>query len=242
MIILLTNDDGIDAPGLRTLVSRLSGYEPFVVAPSGHRSSCGHSLGLYSDIEVARRGPREWAVSGTPTDCVKLALLEILGERPGLVVSGINPGPNMANNIHYSGTVAAASEAAFWGIPSIAVSIGAAEPSHLSTAADLIADIVDRGGWKHIPEGSLLNVNVPDLPAASLAGQAWTRTARFSDDVPFTVVEPDRLYRYTRWSGQDVHGMQGTDVEALSLGFVSLTLLGTDRTLSPAGLQDILER
>jgi 5'-nucleotidase len=241
MLILLTNDDGIDAPGLRALVEAFEAEEPWVVAPAGPCSGTGQALGLYADIPVERRGPREWAVGGTPTDCVKLALLELLPGPPGLVLSGINPGPNMAYNIHYSGTVAAATEAAFWGIPAIAASVGAGKPAHLDSAAAVIARIVRAGGWRALPMHTILNVNVPDLPAERIGRAVWTRSARFSSDVPFTVVDPGKVYRYTRWVGQDVRpGAHPTDVETLTRGDISLTLLGTDRSLEAGSLPPLL--
>jgi 5'-nucleotidase len=241
MLILLTNDDGIDAPGLRALVGAFGDEKPFVVAPAGHCSGTGQALGLYADIPVEQRAEREWAVGGTPTDCVKLALLEILPSAPDLVLSGINPGPNMANNVHYSGTVAAATEAAFWGIPAIAASIGSGKPSNLQSAAALIVKIVRAGRWRSLPPHAVLNVNVPDLPEEEMGRAVWTRTARFASDVPFTVIDPGRMYRYTRWTGQEVRpGGAPTDVETLSRGEISLTLLGTDRSMEAGDLPPLL--
>ncbi len=232
MRILLTNDDGVGAPGLEALRAALEdGHEVYVVAPSAHCSGSGHALGLYRDIEVERIGERVWSVEGTPADCVKLALREILGFLPDLVVSGINPGPNLANNIHYSGTVAAASEAAFWGCPAIAVSSSSGSPVHFGCAASYVRSMVDSGVRSRIPEGAVLNLNIPDNPSCELGDPVWTRTARFAADAPFTVVEPGRIYRYGRMFELPVHDPEGTDVEAVLGGRVSATLLGLDRTL-----------
>lgn len=232
MKILLTNDDGMGAPGLEALKSALEGsWEVFVVAPVAHCSGSGHSLGLYRDLTVNRCGDSAWSVDGTPADCVKLAIREILGFKPGLVVSGINPGPNMANNVHYSGTVAAASEAAFWGIPSIAVSSSSPEPSHLECAARYVWQLILSGVHLGIPEAAVLNLNIPDVPCDQLGDPVWTRTGRFSSDAPFTVLDPGRSYRYGRISELPLHENTGTDVEALRSGMVSATLLGLDRSL-----------
>jgi len=237
MLILLTNDDGITAPGLRALVESLSGEKPYVVAPEAHCSGTGQALGLFSEVRVTPAGDREWAVGGTPADCIKLALLELLPSRPDLVVSGVNPGPNMANNIYYSGTVAAATEAALWGIPAIAASTAVGKPANLESAAALVARLVSSGGWRSLPPRTVLNVNIPDEPLERMGKAVWTRTAVFAEEVPFTVLEPGSVYRYTRWTGQDILPSDRlTDVEALSSGLVSLTLLGTDRSLDPGGL------
>lgn len=232
MRILLTNDDGIGAPGLEAMEAALrSSWEVYVVAPAAHCSGSGHALGLYRDIEVTSTGGRSWSVGGTPADCVKLAIRELLGFIPDLAVSGINPGPNLANNVHYSGTVAAASEAAFWGIPAIAVSSGSPSPSHLGCAAEYVAGLIRSGVHASIPPDSVLNLNIPDAPSCMLGPPVWTRTGRFSQDAPFIVLEPGRSYRYGRCHELPLRDETGTDVEALRAGFVSATLLGLDRSL-----------
>lgn len=233
-LILLTNDDGIEAPGLLALELALESLDPRVVAPLDHCSGSSLAIGLYRDLEVERRGSARWAVRGTPVDCVKLALLELLERTPDLVISGINPGPNMANNIHYSGTVGAATEAAMWNVPAVAVSSGSGNPLHLDSAASLVLDLVLDGSWRAIPAGCLLNVNIPDLPASELGRPVWTRAGRFLRDVPFTEVEPGRVYRYSRWTGQDGNPEPGTDLEAMASGRVSFTMLTVERSTSAA--------
>ncbi len=232
MKILLTNDDGIGAPGLDALHKSLSeSWDVYVVAPAAHCSGSGHALGLYRDLTVERFAGNSWSVDGTPADCVKLAIGELLGFKPDLVVSGINPGPNLANNVHYSGTVAAASEAAFWGIPAIAVSSGSPAPAHLECAAGYVRMLLCSGVHLGIPESSVLNLNIPDVPCSLLGEPVWTRTGRFSSDAPFNVIEPGRSYRYGRLPELPLHDPSGTDVEALRSGLVSATLLGLDRSL-----------
>ena len=241
MRILLTNDDGIDQPGLLALEEELSAHELWTIAPDRHCSGIGQGLGLYSFLRIERRGERKWAVGGSPTDCVKLALSELMAAvPPDLVVSGINPGPNLANNIYYSGTVAAATEASFWGIPAFAASQDSCEHPEFGVSARIVRELVESGIHRSLPDGTMLNVNIPccrgdDTPD----GYSWTRTGRFSGDIPF---DPDELgsgYSYRGIMPQPVHNLYGTDVEALSLGKVSLTLLQTDRSCRPpAGLAE----
>jgi 5'-nucleotidase len=230
MRILLVNDDGIDEEGLAEAERALSGHETWVVAPAEHCSGAGQSLGLYDSLSVERRGPMRWAVDGTPTDCVKLALTRLMASLPDLVVSGINPGANLANNVFYSGTVAAATEAAMWGIPAMAVSVEDGGAPRFRTASSVALTLLERGIATCLPPRVLLNVNVPDRAADELAGYEWTRTARFASDIPFEEVERGRLYRYGRFTTQAVLDEEGTDVGAVRRGMVSLTPLSTDRS------------
>ncbi len=231
MRILLVNDDGIDEEGLTEAERILSEHETWVVAPAEHCSGTGQALGLYACLSVERRGAMRWAVDGTPTDCVKLALTRLMDARPDLVLSGINPGANLANNVFYSGTVAAATEAAMWGIPAIAVSVECGEgPPRFSTASSVVLTLLESGIPSRLPPRVLLNVNVPDRVAGDLAGYVWTRTARFAADIPLEVLERGRRYRYGRFAPQEVLEREGTDVQALVEGMVSLTPLSTDRS------------
>jgi 5'-nucleotidase len=232
MHILLTNDDGVGAPGLEALRAAFQDrWETSVVAPASHCSGVGHALGLYRDIIVEKLSERVWSVSGTPADCVKLALAEILPRRPGLVVSGINSGPNLGNNIHYSGTVAAATEAAFWGIPAIAASSISTSPENYEGMASYVSRLVESGIAGLIPPGTVLNLNLPPVSLEELGEPVWTRTARFSEDAPFRVLEPGRHYGYGRIADLPVVRTEGTDVEAARSGKVTATLLGVDRSL-----------
>jgi len=236
MRILLTNDDGIDEPGLAALEFELSGHELWTVAPRWHCSGVGQSLGLYQTLRVRELASRRWAVEGSPTDCVKLALNELMrGAGPELVISGINPGPNLANNVYYSGTVAAATEASFWGIPAFAVSQGWSEDPDFGVTASIVGELVAAGLHGHLPEGAILNVNVPrtgngDRPA----GYTWTTTGRFSVDIPFRSDGTGEVYSYRKVMPQPVADPEGTDVEAFEAGMVSLTLLRSDRSLVPS--------
>lgn len=230
MRILLVNDDGIDEEGLAAAEDALSGHEIRVVAPAEHCSGSGQSLGLYGSLTVRQRGSGRWAVDGTPTDCVKLALTSLMEAPPELVVSGINPGANMANNVFYSGTVAAATEAAMWGIPAMAVSVESGGGPRFETASSVVFSLVESGIPLMLPARTVLNVNVPDREAEEIAGYAWTHTARFAADIPFEELERGRVFRYGRFRTQAVEEEEGTDVQAVGRGLVSLTPLSTDRS------------
>jgi 5'-nucleotidase len=238
MRVLLTNDDGIDRPGLAALEEALCDSEVWVVAPADHCSGAGQSLGLYAPLAVERLAARRWAVEGTPTDCVKLALTRLLDDPPDIVISGINAGANLGNNVFYSGTVAAATEAAMWGHPALAVSLEGGEESGFPGAASVTRKLLEARLPAALPRRSVLNVNVPASPAEP-GGYVWTRTARFSRDIPFEEIESGRLYRYGRFSEQPVIREEGTDVAAVKSGLVSLTLLSTDRSSpdDPPGLE-----
>ena len=174
--ILVSNDDGVDAEGLARLVESLSPLgEVVVVAPAGNQSAVSHSLTLGRPLRVRRVRPSWFSVDGTPTDCVNIGCSGLLRRPPGLVVSGINAGLNVGDDITYSGTVAAAIEGTLLGIPSIAVSMDRSRGGDWK-AAERIArrlalDVLARG----LPEDTLLNVNVP---AGDVAGARWTRQGR----------------------------------------------------------------
>ncbi|MBD3279018.1 MAG: 5'/3'-nucleotidase SurE, partial [Candidatus Aegiribacteria sp.] len=171
-----------------------------------------------------------------PTDCVKIALLEVMKDHPpDLLISGINPGANLANNIFYSGTVAAATEAALWDIPAIAISVQVTSPErdpYFDTAAEVLKRLMETGTEKKLPAGKVLNINVPEIPFGSIKGIKWTRTARFSSDTSFRQLEPGRVFAYDRYKQLPVLEKSGTDVEALENSMVSLTLLESGRTSS----------
>ncbi len=243
MRILLTNDDGYDQPGLIELQDLLSdSHEVWVVAPKDHCSGTSHALGLYSSMELMETGSRRWALSGTPTDCVKLALMELMkSSPPDLVISGINPGANLANNIYYSGTVAAATEAALWGYPAMAVSVQLTSPLNepkFRTASVVLEHLLDLGPDSLIPEGTVLNVNVPEADPKDIRGIKWTKMARFAADIDFLQLEPGRVYAYDRYRSLPVCDPADTDVEAINNSLVSLTLLDSNRTYR-ASLPDL---
>src|SRR5687767_10895657 len=174
MRILVSNYDGVDAPGIVAVASRLAReHEVWVVAPQSERSAQSHSLTMHKPLRILPRGERVWAVSGTPADCIYLGLHHLLGARPDVVVSGINRGSNLGTDVHYSGTVAAAREACLHGYPAIAISLhrDSADPvDHWDTAADIAARVVAALANDPLPPRVFLNVNVPNAAPDRIRG------------------------------------------------------------------------
>ncbi|MEW6078539.1 MAG: 5'/3'-nucleotidase SurE [Thermodesulfobacteriota bacterium] len=237
MNIVLTNDDGVDAPGLAALYRELSRkHEVKVVAPAFERSAAGHSISIHEPLRV-RKVPgadnsRWYAVFGKPADCMKLALLKLLETKPDLVISGINAGVNDGVNIHYSGTVAAAREACLNGVPAMAVSTAGRRPAHFQTAAVVAGHLVDKMAAWGVSHKTLLNVNVPDLPLEDIAGVRFTRQDMA---IPGDWVEKRRDprgggYYWYGYTTPQIMENSGTDREALSRNYVSITPLVCDTT------------
>lgn len=233
MIILVSNDDGIHAAGVRALEAALAPLgEVWVVAPDREQSATSHSLSLHRPLRVERVGPRRLAVDGTPTDCVNLAINGILPERPRLVVSGINHGPNLGDDITYSGTVSAAIEGTLLGVPSIAVSLVMRNGVDFEPAALFAARLVRRVQERGLPPDTLLNVNVPALPLRALCGYAITKQGRRRyGDAIVEKVDP-RGKKYYWIGGEDLGFIpeEGTDFSAVEGGLISVTPLRLDLT------------
>jgi len=233
MRILLSNDDGYLAPGIRTLRTALTALgEVTLVAPDRNRSGASHSLTLSHPIHVRDHGDRIWSVEGTPTDCVNIALSGLLDERPDMVVSGINDGPNMGDDVLYSGTVAAAIEGRSLGEPAIAVSMASHRPVHFETAAAVVVNLLAHLREVPLPSDTILNVNVPDRPLEQIRGLRATRLGSRHPSQGATRMESPRgetLY----WIGAagEVSSEGGdTDFGATDDGFVSVTPLTIDLT------------
>jgi 5'-nucleotidase len=240
-LILLTNDDGIDARGIASLAAALDGAGVLaVVAPTEERSAVGHAITVRDPLRASAwpfevpSGPI-WAraVNGFPADCVKLAVQKLLPRRPDLVVSGINHGPNTAVNVIYSGTVSAATEAAILGLPSIAFSHCSWDPDADFEAAGRFARIiVERVLEQGIPPGILLNVNVPDLAFDDVRGVEITRQARARWEEAFDE-RRDPFNRPYYWLGGEFVNLDtgaDTDLAAIENGYVSITPLQHDLT------------
>lgn len=232
-LILVTNDDGVRAPGLRLLAEALQPLGRVeVYAPESQQSAVGHSVSLHKPLRVNALEPGWHMVDGTPTDCVMLAVRSLLGERPALVVSGVNPGANLGDDVTYSGTVAGAFEGMLLGIPSIAVSDVSYRPEHMATAARVGAQVARYVLEHGLPDDTTLNVNVPDRPFGELQGIAITRMGRrdYHDEI---VRREDPRGGVYYWIGGDEpsHIMEsGTDFEAIERGKVSVTPLHRDVT------------
>lgn len=228
MKILLVNDDGFDEPGLKALEDALSGHDTFTVAPRHHHSGASMSVNIHSSLALRKHDFKRYSVEGTPVECVKLALTELIsGDPPDLLISGINPGANVANNTWYSGTVAAATEAAFWLIPAIAISQEYTSSPDFMLSSRVIQKVVDQELFKMIKPGMLLNINVP---AGGHNGYRMTTVGSFATEVPFTREEDGESYRYGPYEMQSVREQSGTDVHALLDGHISFTLLSSLRS------------
>lgn len=232
-MILLTNDDGVYAPGVRHLAQVLAEFdEVFLVAPDRERSGVGMAITLSRPLRAKHLEPNVIAVDGTPVDCVDLALGALLPERPRLLMAGINQGENVGHDIHFSGTVAAARKGTFLGVPSMAISLWSGNPWYFETACDVARRIVRAALQFGIPKGVLLNVNVPNVPLGEVKGIRLTR----QDPAPYdTHVET----RYDKggvpyyWIGGkrlDVPNRENTDFVATVDGYVSVTPLHADMT------------
>jgi 5'-nucleotidase len=235
MRILVTNDDGIDSEGIGELSVALSALgEVTVVAPLHEQSAVSRSITFRTPLRVTRRNlpvAGSYAVTGTPADCVFLALHHLLDFRPDLLVSGINTGPNLGDDILYSGTVAGALEGALTGIPAVAISAGSHHNQRYDTAASWLVEFL-RGRALTLPAKTCLNINVPNVDLADIAG--WRYTHQGHTHYAHKVVRrQDPSGREYFWlSGDLPKGISepGSDVEAVSQGFVSVTPLGMDLT------------
>jgi 5'-nucleotidase len=235
--ILLTNDDGIYAEGLLAMHRVLSHkHRVSVVAPDRERSAVGHGITLAQPIRVVQvsvnGGAKGWAVSGTPADCIKLAVIELMDQRPDLVISGINPGANVGVNLSYSGTVAAAKEAAMYGIKSLAVSIQGDAQLHYDSAARFAAHVAPMVVANGLPVGTFLNINVPNLPAEQTAGVRVSRQAGDLYNEYFEKRQDPRDRTYY-WQGSESYpnfSHQNTDGAALKDNYISITPVRCDMT------------
>lgn len=233
MKLLLSNDDGVFAPGLAASHGALtSSFDCQVVAPDRNRSGASSSLTLDQLLRPETHDNGFISVNGTPTDCVHLAVNGMLDPVPEMVISGINLGANLGDDVLYSGTVAAAFEGRFLDHPSIAISLCSRSATHLATAAYVIRQLVEGISELQLPARSVLNVNVPDLPLADLKGVLLTRLGhRARPAQPAKLTDPRGKVGYwiaTVSEGEDAS--EGTDFYAIEQGFVSVTPLQIDKT------------
>ncbi|MBN2872106.1 MAG: 5'/3'-nucleotidase SurE [Halothiobacillaceae bacterium] len=233
MHILLSNDDGYLSPGLNRLAERLARVATVtIVAPDRDRSGASNSLTLSRPLRPRQLEDRLWVIDGTPSDCVHLGIKGLLPTMPDLVVSGINHGANLGDDVLYSGTVAAASEGRALGLPAIAVSCQAFAPEHLGSAAHWVEWLIRRLDNHPLPAYSLLNVNVPDAPLDRIRGVRATRLGRRHPSGQL-VRDTDPRGREIIWigaAGEAEDAGDGTDFQALAEGWVSVTPIHFDMT------------
>jgi len=239
--ILVTNDDGVDSPGIIALADALRALgDVTVVAPERDNSGVGHSISIHHPVRVhaiTGRSVPTFACSGTPADCVVIGAFDLCGGMPALVVSGINRGANAGDDINYSGTVAAATEALIIGLPAIAISLAASWPerapeqhweSAAGVAVGLARDVLLRG----LPHLTLLNVNVPNVPTARLRGTRYVRQGRkaYRNRVDKRSDPRGNTYFWLWGTFDDTDIVAGTDLAAIADSYVSITPITIDRT------------
>lgn len=237
MRILLTNDDGIHADGLHAAWGALkaAGHEVFVCVPDRPRSACSHQITMHKPLRaksVETKDGLAWTTNGTPADCVPMALLHLMDKQPDLVASGINLGPNLGDDVHYSGTVAGAMEGILNGIPSIAFSLVTHSDPIWDVAAKFTGEFVGKVAGLQLPRDTFINVNVPNLPASEIKGVRVTSqgSRRYKGD----------LIRYEApivgdyyWRGGEVIDRaenDDADVIVVKQGYISVTPLHVDLT------------
>lgn len=232
MLILATNDDGIHSPGLRAMVLALQRFgRVVVVAPDRERSAVSHALTLHSPLRATEQAPDWWAVDGTPTDCVNLGIHGLLQDRPDLVVSGINQGANLGDDLTYSGTVAAAMEATLMGVPAMAFSLSSDRflPDDFQGCGQWISQLAEQVIAHGLPADTFLNIN---LPKGEPRGMKLTRQGkrRYADAVVRNVDPRGRNYYWIGAGDLVFQDLPGTDAYAVDHSYVSVTPLHLDLT------------
>ena len=244
MKILLTNDDGVMAPGIRTLQARLveAGHTVILIAPDRERSAASHSLSLKRDLRVRMLAENEYSVDGTPVDCVVVALQQIIREPVDLVISGINAGQNMGEDVLYSGTVGAALEAALTGLKAIAISINSYQDQIYDTAARWMVKLLELGIDELCVPHGVLNINVPNLSLDLIKGVRLTRTGhrRYYNFIRITEEHQDGFSYRIGGDSPVWEQVKGSDAEAIAEAYVSITPLVFELT-GAASFPQILE-
>ena len=237
MHILLTNDDGIHAPGIWALYSRfIEKHVVTVIAPDREQSAVGHGITLHQPLRVAEVSINGtcpgYAVNGTPADCVKFAVLELLDSKPDLLISGINPGANVGVNINYSGTVAAAKEAALYGISAMAVSIQGHDNPYYEEVAHFVEKLAHKVVDNGLPPGTYLNVNIPAMPMRKICGIRISNlsVSFFPEHMEKRIDPRNRTYYWQGCDALPVSDNPNIDGTALSERFISITPLKCDVT------------
>jgi len=237
MKLLLSNDDGIQADGLRALHAQFSDrWSTVVVAPDRERSAVSHAITLEMPIRSHKialyNGDTAYAVSGTPADCVKLAMIELLADRPDLMISGINPGANAGINVNYSGTLAAAREATLYGIPALAISVMGKRPRFYEQIAQFVENLADWVLSEGLAKGTFLNVNVPDLPMDRIQGIRISRQdiAPLKEQMERRIDPRQRPYYWHTVLSGDTPMESDGDMAAIAKDYISITPIKCDVT------------
>jgi 5'-nucleotidase len=237
MKVLLTNDDGIQAEGLMALVDVfMKNHEVSVIAPDRERSAIGHGITLNAPLRVESvklpHGIAAHAVNGTPADCIKLAIVELLHGKPDMVIAGINPGANVGVNLNYSGTVAAAKEATLYGIPALAVSMAGLKTVSYAEAARFVEKLSQKVHQEGLPEGTFLNINLPNLPFGSIRGIKLSRQGNrlFPEYFEKRVDPRNRIYYWQGCDSPPQFDWSDIDCAVLHDHYISITPIQCDMT------------
>ena len=233
MHILVSNDDGYRAPGLSAMVEAVSDFgEVTVIAPNQDRSGASNSLTLTVPIRVEQIENGYFVCSGTPTDCVHLGITGLMPQEPDMIISGINNARNLGDDVLYSGTVGAAMEGRFLGLPAIAVSLAGDDPIHFDTAGNVVRQLLEKMLQTPLSPSNILNINVPDLPRDQISGWQATRLGGRDRACP-AIKATDPVGKDLYWigaAGVEQDAGPGTDFFAIAQGYVSITPLTADMT------------
>ena len=233
MHILVSNDDGYRAPGLSAMVEAVSDFgEVTVIAPNQDRSGASNSLTLTVPIRVEQIENGYFVCSGTPTDCVHLGITGLMPQEPDMIISGINNARNLGDDVLYSGTVGAAMEGRFLGLPAIAVSLAGDDPIHFDTAGNVVRQLLEKMLQAPLSPSTILNINVPDLPRDQISGWQATRLGGRDRACP-AIRARDPVGKDIYWigaAGVEQDAGPGTDFFAIAQGYVSITPLTADMT------------
>jgi len=235
MLILVSNDDGVHSSGIRSLASslkKIAGARVVVVAPDRERSATAHSLTIHRPLRVEKLAHDFYAVDGTPTDSVMLAVNELLKKKPDLIVSGINRGSNLGEDVHYSGTVSAAVEGAIMGIPSLAFSVMGLNHFHFDVAAAFARKLAKQVLKEKLEPGVLLNVNVPNIPKSKIKGVKVVQLGRHNYG-GIIIEKNDPRGRPYYWIGGNpavFEDIKDSDCEACQNGYIAVTPIHVDMT------------
>ena len=233
MLILLSNDDGINSEGLLALKEELSKTdEVWAVAPERERTCVAHAITLHKPLRIREHGDRLFSTNGTPADSVLLGVMGLLPKKPDLVIAGINKGPNMGQDVTYSGTVAAAKEGAFLHIPSISVSLNGRKDFLFGEAARTVREVVDRISGFTLPYEGFLNVNIPNILRKNVKGYMVTKLGKriYNGKVVERTDPRGGKYYWIGGDSDNFEPIEGTDLLAVSQGFVAITPLHWDMT------------
>jgi len=235
LLILLSNDDGIHSEGLISLKEIFEKHhDVFVVAPEKERTCVSHAVTIHKPLRIKHLSHNIYCTNGTPADCICLALNKILPKKPDVIISGINKGPNMGQDVHYSGTVAAAKEGAFMGIASMAVSISGRENFYFKDAAMVVFRLLElfKDDLKKMLKDVFLNINIPNLPFDEIKGFLVTRLGkRLYNNIITERIDPrGNKYYWIGGNGDTYEKIDGSDFIAVEKGFVSVTPLSLDLT------------